>query len=79
MRPVAPLAKLPAAFHVGLNPAAAAYRREEKRRTAAREAARAQRERRAAWIREQRLSPAEEPYIPADFDPAYPYPREDSA
>ena len=77
MRTVAPLARLPAAFHVGLNTAGVAYRREEKKRAAARAAQQAQRDRRAAWIREQRLSAAEEPYIPADYDPAYPYPRED--
>lgn len=33
-------------------------------------------ERRAAWIREQRLSQAEADEIPLDYDPAYPYPRE---
>lgn len=38
-----------------------------------------QHERRQAWIVEQRLSPSEAEYIPVDFDPAYPYPREDRA
>lgn len=33
-------------------------------------------QRRAAWIREQRLSQAEADEIPLDYDPAYPYPRE---
>lgn len=75
MKQIAPLARLPAMFHVGLNTAGTVHRREEKRR----EAVRAQQARRAAWIQQQRLSPAEEPYIPADFDPAFPYLREDRA
>lgn len=39
----------------------------------------AQLERRDEWIRRQRLSEAEAVYIPIDYDPAYPYPREDRA
>lgn len=35
-----------------------------------------QQARRAEWIRKQRLSPPEAAYIPMDFDPRYPYPRE---
>lgn len=36
-------------------------------------------QRRDAWIREQRLSQSEAVYIPIDYDPAHPYPREDGA
>ena len=39
---------------------------------------RAQVERRAEWIRQQRLSDAEAVYIPIDYDPSKPYPPEPS-
>jgi hypothetical protein len=66
-----PLARLPRAFTVAPNSAEVRHRNRLQRYEE-------QQARRRAWIREQRLSPAEEPYIPADFDPAFPYPRDDA-
>lgn len=73
MRPVRPLAKLPPMFHVAMTRAQRAQRERDQQVRQEQ----AQQRRRARWIEQQGLSPAEAAYIPFNFDPAYPYPREE--
>jgi hypothetical protein len=60
---------LPRAFVVAPNRSEVRHRNRQKRIDE-------QIARRQAWIHEQRLSPPEAAYIPVDYDPAFPYPRD---